>query len=217
MNEIKIYVVSPSENFEEFKKEFQLKNGADSYIAISVKDYENLSKNFAELRRYIDQKQIILYYEEWSNRQKVKQMEKKSKDPAYLMATFSSAAYREPDGASRVFEKYGYPNHRFIEKDGAQCYVVWNDAHAVVVFRGTEPTELSDMQIASDLNALQSKSFSGKGDVHAGFQGEINKLWDDLTFTLADLPHRQLKITGHSLGACDGKQYVHPDSERLQC
>ena len=65
MNEIKIYVVSPSENFEEFKKEFEAKNGADSYIAISAKDYENLSKNFAELRRYIDQqKQIILYYEE---------------------------------------------------------------------------------------------------------------------------------------------------------
>ena len=65
MNEIKIYVVSPSENFDEFKKEFEAKNGADSYIAISVKDYENLSKNFAELRRYIEQqKQIILYYEE---------------------------------------------------------------------------------------------------------------------------------------------------------
>ena len=32
MNEIKIYVVSPSENFEEFKKEFEAKNGADSYI-----------------------------------------------------------------------------------------------------------------------------------------------------------------------------------------
>jgi hypothetical protein len=29
-----------------------------------VKDYENLSKNFAELRRYIEQqKQIIVYYE----------------------------------------------------------------------------------------------------------------------------------------------------------
>tara|TARA_B100000902_G_C27239299_1_gene879133 strand:- start:552 stop:800 length:249 start_codon:yes stop_codon:yes gene_type:complete len=64
MNEIKIYVVSPSENFEEFKKEFESKNGGDSYIAISVKDYENLSKNFAELRRYIEQqKAIILYYE----------------------------------------------------------------------------------------------------------------------------------------------------------
>ena len=51
MNDVKIYVVSPSENFEEFKKEFEAKNGADSYIAISVKDYENLANNFAELRR----------------------------------------------------------------------------------------------------------------------------------------------------------------------
>ena len=65
LNDVKIYVVSPSENFDEFMVEFKKKNGADSYIAISVKDYENLSKNFAELRRYIEQqKQIILYYEE---------------------------------------------------------------------------------------------------------------------------------------------------------
>ena len=65
LNDVKIYVVSPSENFEEFKKEFESKNGADSYIAISIKDYENLSKNFAELRRYIEQqKKIIVYYEE---------------------------------------------------------------------------------------------------------------------------------------------------------
>ena len=41
------------------------KNGGDSYIALSVKDYENLSLNFAELRRYIEQqKLIIVYYEE---------------------------------------------------------------------------------------------------------------------------------------------------------
>ncbi len=64
MNEIKIYVVSPEENFEEFKKEFEAKNGGDAYVAISIKDYENLSKNFAELRRYIEQqKAIIVYYE----------------------------------------------------------------------------------------------------------------------------------------------------------
>jgi hypothetical protein len=64
LNDVKIYVVAES-NFEEFKKEFEAKNGADAYIAISIKDYENLSLNFAELRRYIEQqKQIILYYEE---------------------------------------------------------------------------------------------------------------------------------------------------------
>ena len=60
LNDITIHVVSPDKNLEEFKT----KNGIDSYIAISVKDYENLSKNIAELRRYIEQqKQIILYYE----------------------------------------------------------------------------------------------------------------------------------------------------------
>jgi DNA gyrase/topoisomerase IV subunit B len=64
LNDVKIYVVAES-NYEEFKKEFEAKNGADAYIAISIKDYENLSLNFSELRRYIEQqKQIILYYEE---------------------------------------------------------------------------------------------------------------------------------------------------------
>ena len=53
------------ENYEEFVKEFQAKNGKTAWIAISVKDYENLSLNFAELRRYIEQqKEIIVYYEE---------------------------------------------------------------------------------------------------------------------------------------------------------
>ena len=64
MSDVKIYVVSPEENYEEFKKEFEEKNGSDSYVAISIKDYENLGKNFAELRRYIEQqKKIIVYYE----------------------------------------------------------------------------------------------------------------------------------------------------------
>ena len=64
MNDVKVYVVSPSENFEQFMEEFKKKNGTDSYVAISVKDYENLSKNFAELSRYIEQqKEIIIYYE----------------------------------------------------------------------------------------------------------------------------------------------------------
>jgi len=63
LNDVKIYVVS-KENYDEFVKEFESKNGGDAYIAISVKDYENLSLNFAELRRYIEQqKQIIVYYE----------------------------------------------------------------------------------------------------------------------------------------------------------
>ena len=64
LNDVKIYVVSKL-NYKDFIKEYESKNGADSYIAISVKDYENLALNFAELRRYIEQqKQIIVYYED---------------------------------------------------------------------------------------------------------------------------------------------------------
>ena len=64
LNDVKIYVVN-ADNYEEFVKKFTDKNGELAYIAISVKDYENLSLNFAELRRYIEQqKEIIVYYEE---------------------------------------------------------------------------------------------------------------------------------------------------------
>ena len=47
LNDIKIYVVS-KRNYAEFVKVYAKKNGADSYIALSVKDYENLALNFAE-------------------------------------------------------------------------------------------------------------------------------------------------------------------------
>lgn len=64
LNDVKIYVVT-EENYEEFLEEFYSKNSKTAYIAISVKDYENLSLNFAELRRYIEQqKEVIVYYEE---------------------------------------------------------------------------------------------------------------------------------------------------------
>jgi hypothetical protein len=64
LNDVKIYVVN-SDNYDEFVEKFTNKNGELVYIAISVKDYENLSLNFAELKRYIEQqKQIIVYYEE---------------------------------------------------------------------------------------------------------------------------------------------------------
>ena len=64
LNYVKIYVVN-EDNYEEFIEEFRAKNGEIVYIAISVKDYENLSLNIAELRRYIEQqKQVIVYYEE---------------------------------------------------------------------------------------------------------------------------------------------------------
>jgi hypothetical protein len=60
----KIYVVT-AENYDTFIEEFKAKNGDLVYVAISIKDYENLSINISELRRFINQqKEIIVYYEE---------------------------------------------------------------------------------------------------------------------------------------------------------
>jgi hypothetical protein len=64
LNDVKIYVVN-KDNYDLFVEEFTKKNGELVYIAISVKDYENLSLNIADLRRYLNQqKEIIVYYEE---------------------------------------------------------------------------------------------------------------------------------------------------------
>ena len=114
------------------------------------------------------------------------------------MAVLSGVAYKEPEDANKTFQKHGFDYYKFIDKDGAQCYVIWNNTDAVVCFRGTEPKEVSD--IKADLNAIQKQGFHNKGDVHAGFQGEINKVWDDLISTILDIQDRNIYITGHSLG-----------------
>lgn len=60
----KIYVVN-SENYDEFVERFVKANGELVYVAISIKDYENLSINLEEIRAHvIKQKEIIVYYEE---------------------------------------------------------------------------------------------------------------------------------------------------------
>ena len=63
MNDIYFYVVT-AENFEEFKKRFVKENGDLVGYVLSVRDYETLAINMAEIKRYIEQqKQIIIYYE----------------------------------------------------------------------------------------------------------------------------------------------------------
>lgn len=62
--DVQFYVVT-EKNFEEFRERFLKENGDFVFYAISVRDYENLSLNMADIRRYIlQQKEIIIYYEQ---------------------------------------------------------------------------------------------------------------------------------------------------------
>lgn len=63
LTNIKFYVVT-KDNLNNFLKTFEKENNDVVFYAISVKDYENIALNVAELRRYINQQdKVILYYE----------------------------------------------------------------------------------------------------------------------------------------------------------
>ena len=63
LNDTRVFVVT-EDNFDEFVKEFTEIYGDLAFVAISMKDYENLALNIADLRRYINQQsEIIVYYE----------------------------------------------------------------------------------------------------------------------------------------------------------
>ena len=78
MSDIHFYVVT-EQNFEEFKKRFTKENGDLVGYVLSVRDYETLAINMAEIKRYIEQqKQIIIYYEKAVSPKK-EESEKKKK------------------------------------------------------------------------------------------------------------------------------------------
>ena len=64
LSSIKWYVVT-EENFEEFKKRFTAENGGFLFYAISIRDYETLTLNMADIKRYIEQQKNIIVYFLW--------------------------------------------------------------------------------------------------------------------------------------------------------
>lgn len=115
------------------------------------------------------------------------------------MVKMAEIAYLDGEEAKARYKDLGYSYHKFIEKDGAQCHVVWNKNEISVCFRGTEPDEFSD--IKADLNALPDRAHNGHGFVHNGFQEELNKVWGTVVNVLdKHKTDRKVYITGHSLG-----------------
>jgi triacylglycerol lipase len=113
------------------------------------------------------------------------------------MAKLSEMAYLDGEEAKVIAKKLGYPSHKFFEHEGAQCHAVWNKEEYVLAFRGTEPTELSDL--IADLNAIPRGAMT-HGLVHSGFRGEVDKIWNDIKNHQSNHTDKRFYITGHSLG-----------------
>ena len=63
LNDTRVFVVT-EDNYDEFVKEFTELYGEVAFVALSMKDYENLALNIADIKRYLQQQnEVILYYE----------------------------------------------------------------------------------------------------------------------------------------------------------
>ena len=115
------------------------------------------------------------------------------------MGKCAQIAYLDAEAASKKYKALGYPNHVFIENEGAQCHIVWNEVDTILAVRGTEPDEFSD--IKADLNAIPRKAKTS-GFVHMGFQNEVDKIWNTICSTLYEQDRWETDhyICGHSLG-----------------
>jgi triacylglycerol lipase len=118
----------------------------------------------------------------------------------HTMAQLAQIAYLDGAEAKTSGKSLGYTGHKFFENDGAQCHAFWDKETYVLAFRGTEPTEISD--VLADLNAIPRGAMT-HGLVHSGFRGETDKIWDEIKKHRDSTTHKGKKfyITGHSLGA----------------
>jgi len=121
------------------------------------------------------------------------------KNNCHRMAVLANTAYMSKKEGTEKYKSLGYGSVKFISIDGAQCYIIVNKEEMVICFRGTEPSEVSD--IKADLNALPKKS-KVSGYVHKGFYDEIEKVWESvMAIVKTNQKNKNLFITGHSLGA----------------
>jgi len=119
---------------------------------------------------------------------------------AKICSEFCEQAYKGPE----EFKKFLFTRvimHtqlKFFDNDGAQAYGIVMPDQVVIIFRGTEPGELSD--ILADIKAWRSDSDT-VGEVHAGFKGELDKISPEINKWIKQFEGTKLVITGHSLGA----------------
>ena len=117
---------------------------------------------------------------------------------AHWLARLAGIAYAQPLSARKIFKAAKFSDNKYFDKDGAQAYGLEKNGIVFLAFRGTEPKQASDL--LADAKAWHKKSQYG-GTVHAGFRGEIDKIWTEVEEWLKTHPGKPIYVTGHSLGA----------------
>jgi len=124
---------------------------------------------------------------------------------ASMCADVSNNVYKDNKDCYEAISAYvsKKSTYKFFGKNGAQgCMFRHDDTHVVFAFRGTQPTQISDL--FADLKAWQVDSAT-EGEVHAGFKKEVDKIWSQIKKQLegkaVSKDRDTIIVTGHSLGA----------------
>lgn len=138
-----------------------------------------------------------------------------------LFAYYARMAYENNADAKAMLSQLAIKNVHYIDIEGAQVFVFYNQFDLVISCRGTEPSALND--ILADLEIIKSTWSSTKntGFVHRGFKEEVDKVYADiLQYVLQNGTNKKIWVTGHSLGAAMATQIAAKlieDDCQIQC
>jgi len=124
-----------------------------------------------------------------------------SRANAWWLADSSLLAYWDQAEAGRRFADAAGLRSRLIEgkKKDTQCYLAWNDALAIVAFRGTQADSLQDLITDAAIPVGTWDQLPGEL-VHSGFLEALDAVWQEIA-QAEELKNRRVGFTGHSLGA----------------
>jgi triacylglycerol lipase len=117
-------------------------------------------------------------------------------EQSLLFAELSQIAYMPPEPALICVRKIGFQGALYFDRNGAQAYRFWNAFDCVVVCRGTQPDEWSDVK--ADANAVTVLAET-MGRVHVGFKEYADSLWPIIEQALVGT-EQTIWFAGHSLG-----------------
>ncbi len=116
-------------------------------------------------------------------------------EQSLYFAELSRLAYLCDQGSKAIFSAIGMEEVQFLDRDGAQAYLLGTKNDLIVVCRGTEPHEWNDLK--ADANAWTVLAEVGR--LHRGFKREVDDLWPMIERTIRD-NQRPVWFAGHSLG-----------------
>jgi hypothetical protein len=131
---------------------------------------------------------------------------------AETLALMSEAAYSSPIDAKTCFSEMGFGPIDTVVDGTMIGYIVPHHEVTVIVFRGTDASEVSDWLV--DLNERTVRT--PHGPMHRGFSKAYEQLKPQINKTLVQNPPKRLWITGHSLGGALALVCAHDLSESGQ-